>query len=136
MRVLRSRGTELERDFAFGVARQLFEPPLVSAAEDERADLHGAAGVAAGLSGFGRATRNGSPSLRFDPSFAILHGLYWLCANLAGAVEPLRLLVDDAHWADAASLRCLAFLLTRLEELDVTLSWRSDLARQPPMPSC
>jgi predicted ATPase len=29
MRVLRSRGTELERDFAFGVARQLFEPALV-----------------------------------------------------------------------------------------------------------
>ena len=33
MRVLRSRGTELERDFAFGVVRQLFEPPLVEASE-------------------------------------------------------------------------------------------------------
>ena len=31
MRVLRSRGTELERDFAFGVVRQLFEPPLAEA---------------------------------------------------------------------------------------------------------
>ena len=33
MRVLRSRGSELERDFAFGVVRQLFEPlsrPTVS----------------------------------------------------------------------------------------------------------
>ena len=39
MRVLRSRGTELERDFAFGVVRQLFEPPLVEASELERADL-------------------------------------------------------------------------------------------------
>src|SRR5262249_9802854 len=29
--------------------------------------------------------------------------------------------VDDAHLADAASLRYLAFLLTRLEELDVAL---------------
>src|SRR4029453_12023043 len=29
MRVLRSRGTELERDFAYGVVRQLFEPSLV-----------------------------------------------------------------------------------------------------------
>ena len=55
-----------------------------------------------------------------DPSFAILHGLYWLCANLA-ATGPLCLVVDDAHWADAASLRYLAFLLTRLEELDVAL---------------
>ena len=39
MRVLRSRGTELERDFAFGVVRQLFEPPLAEASELERADL-------------------------------------------------------------------------------------------------
>jgi DNA-binding CsgD family transcriptional regulator len=51
-----------------------------------------------------------------DPSFAALHGLYWLCANLA-AQRPLALVVDDAHWADGASLRFLAFLLPRLEEL-------------------
>src|SRR5919198_2698721 len=52
MRVLRSRGTELERDFAFGVVRQLFEPPLAQATELERADLLlGAGGVAASLLG-------------------------------------------------------------------------------------
>ena len=52
MRVLRSRGTELERDFAFGVARQLFEPPLAEASELERVDLlQAAAGVAAGFLG-------------------------------------------------------------------------------------
>jgi predicted ATPase len=39
MRVLRSRGTELERDFAFGVVRQLFEPALAEASEAERVDL-------------------------------------------------------------------------------------------------
>src|SRR5215208_4437165 len=122
MRVLRSRGTELERDFAFGVARQLFEPPLVEASELERADLlQAAAGVAAGLLGLpGAPPANGPPSSAVDPSFAILHGLYWLCANLAGG-RPLCLVVDDAHWADSASLRYLAFLLTRLEELDAAL---------------
>src|SRR6266545_4484134 len=122
MRVLRSRGTELERDFAFGVVRQLFEPPLAEASELERADLlQGAAGVAAGLLGLpGAAAADGPPSSGVDPSFAILHGLYWLCANLAG-VGPLCVVVDDAHWADAASLRYLAFLLTRLEELDAAL---------------
>jgi DNA-binding CsgD family transcriptional regulator len=36
--------------------------------------------------------------------------------------------VDDAHWADAASLRYLAFLLTRLEELDIALI----VATRPP----
>jgi DNA-binding CsgD family transcriptional regulator len=121
MRVLRSRGTELERDFAFGVVRQLFEPVLVEASELERADLlQGAAGVAAGMLGLPGAPTASPFSPGVDPSFAILHGLYWLCANLA-AVRPLCLVVDDAHCADAASLRYLAFLLTRLEELDVAL---------------
>ena len=122
MRVLRSRGAELERDFAFGVVRQLFEPPLAEASDLERADLlQAAAGVAAGLLGLpGAPATEGPPLSGVDPSFAILHGLYWLCANLA-AVEPLCVVVDDAHWADAASLRYLAFLLTRLEELDAAL---------------
>jgi DNA-binding CsgD family transcriptional regulator len=122
MRVLRSRGTELERDFAFGVVRQLFERPLAEASELERAELlQAGAGVAASLLGLpGAPAAGGPPSSGVDPSFAILHGLYWLCANLA-AGGPLCVAVDDAHWADAPSLRYLAFLLTRLEELDVAL---------------
>jgi DNA-binding CsgD family transcriptional regulator len=122
MRVLRSRGAELERDFAFGVVRQLFEPPLAEASEIERADLlEGAAGVAASLLRLpGAPLTDGPPASGIDPSFAVLHGLYWLCANLAAA-GPLCLVVDDAHLADSASLRYLAFLLTRIEELDAAL---------------
>ncbi len=122
MRVLRSRGAELERDFAFGVVRQLFEPPLADASELERADLlQAGAGKAASLLGLpGASAVHDEPSAGVDPSFAILHGLYWLCANLATA-GPVCLVVDDAHWADAPSLRYLAFLLTRLQELDVAL---------------
>jgi DNA-binding CsgD family transcriptional regulator len=122
MRVLRSRATKMETNFAFGVVRQLFEPPLVEASELERADLlQAAAGVAANLLGLpGAPSADRQSSLGVDPSFAILHGLYWLCANLAAAA-PLFLVVDDAHWADAASVRYLAFLLTRLDELDVAL---------------
>jgi DNA-binding CsgD family transcriptional regulator/tetratricopeptide (TPR) repeat protein len=129
MRVLRSRGSELELDFAFGVVRQLFEPPLAEASELERTDLlHAAAGVAAGvLELSGAPARDPPPSSGVDPSFAILHGLYWLCANLAG-LGPLLMVVDDAHWADAPSLRYLAFLLTRLEELDAALV----VATRPP----
>ena len=90
MRVLRSRGSELERDFAFGVVRQLFEPPLAEASELEQADLlEAAAGRAAGLLALpGAIAADGPPSSGVDPSFAILHGLYWLCANLA-ATGPL-----------------------------------------------
>jgi DNA-binding CsgD family transcriptional regulator len=122
MRVLRARGAELERKFAFGVVRQLFEPVLADTAELERADLlQGGAGTAAALLGLpGTSPSQSSPSSAADRSFAILHGLYWLCANLA-ATKPLSVVVDDGHWADAASLRFLAFLLTRLDELSVAL---------------
>ncbi len=120
MRVLRSRGTELEREFAFGVVRQLFEPVLADASHAEQTQLlQGAAAGAAGLFGT-TETSETPPRVEIDPSFAILHGLYWLCSNLA-AVGPLCVVVDDAHWADVPSLRYLAFLLTRLEELPVAL---------------
>ena len=118
-RVLRACGGELEREFAFGVVRQLVEPVVVGASEEERSQLlDGPPGVAArlsGLPGLGDGVATAAP-IAPDPSFAVLHGLYWLCANLA-AQHPLALVVDDAHWADSASLRFLAFLLPRLEEL-------------------
>ena len=122
MRVLRSRGTELERDFAFGVVRQLFEPPLAEASEHERADLlQGAAGVAAGLLGLpgappadARAIVRRRPLVR-DPARPLL------AVRESGRRGPLCLVVDDVHRADAPSLRYLAFLLTRLEELDAAL---------------
>src|SRR5947209_1470561 len=48
LRVLRGRGAELEREFAFGVVRQLFEPALAAASPAEREELlDGAPGFAA-----------------------------------------------------------------------------------------
>jgi RecA/RadA recombinase len=45
--VARARGAELEREWPFGIARQLFEPALRSCSADERAQLlAGAAGLA------------------------------------------------------------------------------------------
>ena len=55
-----------------------------------------------------------------DTSFALLHGLYWLTANLS-AVQPLLLAVDDAHWVDDPSLRWLTYLARRMEGLSVGL---------------
>ncbi len=122
VRVLHSRGAELEREFAFGVVRQLFELPLAEARAAQRDDLlDGAAGVAAatlGLPGAHAGARD--MAVGPDPPFSVLHGLYWLCANLASA-GPLCLIVDDAHWADSPSLRFLAFLLPRLEGLSAVL---------------
>jgi hypothetical protein len=50
--VLSARGSELERDFAYGLVRQLFEAPVVVASSPERAELlAGAAGRTASLFG-------------------------------------------------------------------------------------
>ena len=118
LRVLSARGGELEREFAFGIVRQLFEPLLASASADARAELlAGAAGLAAPL--FGESALAETPATG-DVSFPILHGLYWLAANAAFA-QPTVLLVDDLHWADPPSLRWLAHLVRRLEGLPLVL---------------
>ena len=49
-----------------------------------------------------------------------LHGLYWLVANLAER-SPVVAIVDDAHWADPPSLRWLAYMARRIEELPILL---------------
>jgi len=118
--VLLARGGELERGFAHGVARQLYEPPLNAArARARRALLRGAARLARPVLGQAAAAR--PPSLVGDPAFAANHGLYWLTANLAQQ-QPLLLLVDDAHWADSATLVFLNYLGRRLEGLPVLVA--------------
>src|SRR5437667_189016 len=47
--------------------------------------------------------------------FAAVHGLYWLCANLAER-KPVLLTVDDLHWVDGPSLSWLAYLGPRCAE--------------------
>ncbi len=118
--VAAGRGSELEREFAFGVVRQLLEPVLAAASTQERAEmLAGAAALAEPLFG-PELLAEGEGRRPPDQSFSMLHGLYWLCANLASR-RPLLLAVDDAHWADLASLRFLAYLGQRLEGLPLTL---------------
>ena len=115
MRVLGARGSELEREFAYGVVRQLFEPALTSAGHAGRTELlSGAAGQAAVL--LGHVDAAAASSTGGDVSFATLHGLYWLAANLC-ARKPLMLVVDDLHWSGVPSLRFLTYLLSRLDGL-------------------
>jgi hypothetical protein len=113
MRVLDAVGVELEQSFAFGAVRQLFEREV----RGRRGLLDGAAELAAPLFEPGDAATD----VTADMLFARLHGLTWLLANL-GDEAPLALVVDDAHWADEASLRALAFLGRRLEDQRVLLA--------------
>jgi DNA-binding CsgD family transcriptional regulator len=115
--VMSARGSELERSFSYGIVRQLFEPFLASLPAEERAGLlSGAAALAEPL--FDPAQFEADQAA--DASLATLHGLYWLAANIA-ARQPLLLALDDLHWCDLPSLRWLAYLLPRMEELDLTL---------------
>jgi DNA-binding NarL/FixJ family response regulator len=130
MNVRSARGAELEQSFGFGVVRQLFDSLLAGASEERRGEwLSGAAGLAAPL--FDANAPVHEPTSR-DSSYPRMHGLYWLCANLARK-HPLALFVDDAQWADEPSLIFLGFLARRLEELPVLLvvAVRSRLAGIP-----
>ncbi|HEY3540930.1 MAG TPA: AAA family ATPase [Gaiellaceae bacterium] len=112
--LLTARGGELEVDFAYGVVRQLFEPILAGASSDERAELlAGPAALAAPLFDAVEAPADEDDG---DVSFAVLHGLYWLAANLA-LRRPTLIAIDDLHWADGPSLRWLAHLQRRLDGL-------------------
>ena len=115
-RVLTVRADALEVELSFGVCAHLFgevwetgesDPgPFAGAAGNARPILGGAAGV--------------PQAIGEDRLMSLVHGLYWLTANLADA-EPLLLVVDDAHWADIPSLRFMHYLARRLGGLPVAL---------------
>ena len=116
VRVLAAQAGDLERDFPFGVARQLFEPALADQAERSRL-LAGAAEPARLVV----EAPDSAGARGDDVSFAVLHGLYWLTINLAGK-RPLLLSVDDLQWCDRPSLRFVAYLVRRLEGVGVLLA--------------
>ena len=115
--VLRARGSELEREYAWGVMRQLLEPLLRERSSAGRTLLlKGAAAPAA---------RVVAPSLDPKPgpaadAAALMHALHWLVIN-ASQEGPIMLMVDDAHWSDASSLRALSYLAGRVASLPVAV---------------
>jgi tetratricopeptide (TPR) repeat protein len=104
--VLTSRAGLLEREFAFGVVRQLLEqvasPELLEGAAAP-------AGVVLGDSGTTEGT------------FPILNGLYRLVERLAGE-RLVVLCVDDLQWSDPASLRFVAYLARRVAAIPVLIA--------------
>ena len=109
MRVLAGRGSPLEHEFAMGVVRQCFG-----------AAVHADPDVFQGAAGRARDALQPAPQHEPAAPEAVLHGLFWLTANLAEKA-PVVLLIDDAHWADEASLRFAAYLALRVDALPVAL---------------
>ncbi len=111
MTVLAARAAEFEDGYAWGVVRQLFEAEIRTGGGQRLADDAVALAALA-------LTRDAPPG--DEDSFAVLHGLYWLTADIAQQA-PLLLAVDDLHWADQPSQRFVAHLAHRLEGLAVLL---------------
>ncbi|MFI8829264.1 AAA family ATPase [Streptomyces sp. NPDC053431] len=130
IQVLSARGTELEREFAYGLVRQLFETHLVSATPEQHDKfLSGPAAQARELFPLGTQWNSshldpGSPSpsngaeVRGD--FPLLNGLFWLLVNVCQD-SPVLLVADDLHWADEPSLRFFLYLLPRLADIPVSI---------------
>ena len=118
MLVLSASGLELEREFAFGVVLRLLQPTLDSLAPAERERALGgrAATAAALLDGHPPV----SPAQGTDHGYSLVYGLRWLIANLTQlpvSGRPALVVVDDAQWCDASSLRLLAHLSAGIEAL-------------------
>ncbi len=116
--VLTAQGGDVERDFVYGIVRELFDP--VVRRGRIAGLLNGAAAQAAPVLGLAPTTAPDPLRENADPLFAALHGLYWLTSNLAEQT-PLAILVDDCHWGDVASLRFLHYMGKRVQDLPVLL---------------
>jgi DNA-binding CsgD family transcriptional regulator len=113
MVVLGVRGDELVMQESFAGARELLWPEVRGGGSEI---FDGAAGLAAAVFEPVRGDR-----VDRDRPAGVLHGLYWLVANLADR-GPLLLVVDDAQWLDAASARFISYLARRVESLPVLLA--------------
>jgi DNA-binding CsgD family transcriptional regulator len=91
MRVLEGRGRELETEFPFAVAAELFHEH--------------------------RPVRDGEP---FPITHALFELTRDLC-TVDRARCPLAVIVDDLQWVDQPTLRFLAYLAARISDLPITL---------------
>ncbi len=97
--ILDARAGVLEREFGFGVVRQLFDGT----------DPPAAAGAVFGEGSTG------------DGLFAVLSALHAHTAALASR-RPLVLCVDDLQWSDTSSLRFFAYLTRRIARAPVLVA--------------
>jgi DNA-binding CsgD family transcriptional regulator len=117
MYVISVRATELERSYPYGIVRQTADSVSLDKTEEDRAALFtGAAKLALPILDPASSEEPDNPELMYQR----LHGLYWLTANLARD-RPLLISIDDAQWADEASMAAERFLSLRIADLPMVL---------------
>jgi predicted ATPase len=117
MQVLGASASELEQDFPFGIAIQLFAPRWTSTAVGDRVVLLDDSARAAGELLDGDLSELQPPR---DHEYRLIVSLYSLTRNLASG-GPLVMVVDDVHWSDRSSLRFLVYLAYRLADRPIVL---------------
>jgi hypothetical protein len=126
LRILRASCGEFEAAYPWGMVRQVFDCIVRDdSAVGPRRFLRDAGRLALPALGLGVAAGGGK-----DDEFALLHGLYWLTADMTRE-SALLIAVDDLHWSDRPSLRFAAHLIRRLEGLPVLLM----MSARPPRPT-
>ncbi|MCW3004122.1 MAG: transcriptional regulator, LuxR family, partial [Conexibacter sp.] len=118
--VLRARGSDLGRHVPFGVVRRLLDRAVRARPEALRD------GLAAKARPLFEGTLGAVPGAAPQP---LVEALVDVVANVVlpppgERSEPLGhlIVIDDAHWADRATLQVLAELAVRIEELPVGLA--------------
>lgn len=111
--VVIARGYEFERDYAFGMLRQL----IGNAQRDEsEGDVRSNADAADEL-----MAAFGSEEGEAANTFTIFEGCYWATVRAAESV-PILIAIDDLQWCDRPSLEYLAYLARRIESLPIVIA--------------
>lgn len=111
--IVTARGYEFERDYAFGMLRQLISNAQRDEGEGEVSSNADAADEL--MAAFG------GDSGEAANTFSIFEGCYWATVR-AAETTPILIAVDDLHWCDRPSLEYLAYLSRRIESLPIVIA--------------
>lgn len=111
--VVTARGFEYERDYAFGMLRQLIGN---AQREDGVNEVSNNADAADELMAAFAGDDGAEPS-----TFAIFEGCYWATVR-AAETTPILIAIDDLHWCDRLSLEYLSYLARRIESLPIVIA--------------
>lgn len=80
------------------------------------------------------ALTTGSAAEEPSAAYSVMHGLYWLAANMM-TERPLLLVLDDVHWCDERSLAWVDFLLRRSDDLPLLVLFAQRTEIEPVAPA-